>query len=597
MEDRRTMCTRLLFALFLIVPVSAAVGQQTAGTSMTSLALNITFPAHNDTFALEKVRVAGATDPAASVWISDKPVRVYPHGAFVSRVSLQAGMNQIIIRAEKDGQAANDVLYLFRPPEWESNPDTPTAIDNRLLQPAEDFWLLPGDYLQVKFKGSPNGTATFSVDKQRKNVPMTELDSTMAYGLRGVYNGVLKMNPAEANRAYRITVELRGVDGKRVKAELPGKLYILEDAVPLVGMTRDETNIWNAPSGGSPMGFLQDSIRLQIVGKLPSRYKIRLSNSQFAYVNAADVTVLPLGTPLPVTAVSSPSIVLQKEWYDLSMSVETPVPYLVQQSIDPPGLDLYLYGAVQGSQWTTYPNGSTAIKRILWSQPEENVLKIHVDLEQKQQWGYRVSYEGKQLNWYIRRAPKISAAPDSPVKGLNFALDAGHGGEEPGAVSPTGIQEKNVNLTYAKYLADMLRQAGANVTLTREDDTTMTLRQRVEKARQSEAHLFLWLHNNSVGSASDAALTRGTSTYFTIPQNQDLAWTVYPHLVSLGLSPFGRVFSSYYVTRATDMLVVLVEGAFMSNPEDEQLLGSNEFLRKLAGAVFTGVEDFLAKQR
>ncbi len=591
------MRTRLLLILCLSIHVVAVTARQTAGSSTEALSLNITFPAHNDTFALEKVRIAGATDPAASVWINDKRVRVYPHGAFVSRVRLQAGMNQVIIRAEKNGQAANEVLYLFRPAEWESNPDTPTTIDNRLLQPAEDVWLLPGDYLQVRFKGSPKGTATFTVEKQRKGLPMTELDSTMAEGLRGVYNGIIKLDPAEANRAYRITVELRGADGKKAKAELPGKLYILEDGVPLVGMTKDETSLWNAPSGGAPMGFLQDSVRMQIVGKLPSRYKIRLSNSQFAYVNAADVTVLPLGTPLPVTAVSSPSIVLQKEWYNLSMSVDTSVPYLVQQSIEPPSLDLYLYGAVQGSQWTTYPNGSTAIKRILWSQPEENVLRIHVDLEQKQQWGYRVAYEGRQLNWYIRRAPKISAAPDSPVKGLTFVLDAGHGGEETGAVSPTGLCEKDVNLTYAKYLAELLRQAGANVILTREQDTTMTLRQRVEKARQADAHLFLWLHNNSVGSASDAALTRGTSTYFTIPQNQELAWTIYPHLVGLGLSPFGRIFSSYYVTRTTDMLVVLVEGAFMSNPEDEQLLGSNEFLFKLAKAVFAGVEDFLAKQR
>lgn len=124
----------------------------------------------------------------------------------------------------------------------------------------------------------------------------------------------------------------------------------------------------------------------------------------------------------------------------------------------------------------------------------------------------------------------------------------------------------------------------------------MTLADRIEIARQANTHIFCWLHNNSIGAASDPAAVRGTSTYFTIPQNQALAWTVYPHLLKLGLSPFGRVQSDYYVTRQTDMLIVLVEGAFMSHPEDEMLLADENFLDKLARAVFKGLEEFCQKQ-
>lgn len=121
----------------------------------------------------------------------------------------------------------------------------------------------------------------------------------------------------------------------------------------------------------------------------------------------------------------------------------------------------------------------------------------------------------------------------------------------------------------------------------------MTLPQRIEIARKANAQIFLWLHNNSVGISSDAAAVSGTSTYFTIPQNQALAWKVYPRLLELGLNPFGRIYATYFITRQTDMLILLVEGAFVSNPEDEMRLMQDEFLYKLARAVFSGLKDFL----
>ncbi len=259
-------------------------------------------------------------------------------------------------------------------------------------------------------------------------------------------------------------------------------------------------------------------------------------------------------------------------------------------------LVLTVYGAHLASQWITYPEKDSTIKMIRWQQPSADVFKLFVHLNQRQQWGYRVKFAPNRMILEIRKAPEIAKPPQSPVAGLIFALDAGHGGIEEGAVGPTGLMEKNVNLIYAKKLAALLDSAGAKVVLTREADVQMSLADRVEKARQANAHFFCWLHNNSVGATSNAALVRGTSTYFTIPQNQALAWTIYPYLLDIGLIPFGRVQSDYYVTRQTDMLTVLVEGAFMSHPEDEMLLMQDAFLDKLARAVFKGLEEFCRKQ-
>ena len=559
--------------------------------------LLITYPAKHDTFSLPRVRIAGCTSPSAQAWINDDSVKVYESGAFVGRVPLRPEMNLVTIRAEDSTGVATDTLFIYRPPPLPVSPESPTEIDIRYLRPSSDVWLLPGDFLEVRFKGSPGGTAKFSVGKLGKSIPMTELSPVEADGMIGIYSGILRIPNIKAMRGSVIEFELRGVDGKRVKVKSRAVVRVLAPDTPCIGETTEETYLWNAASGGTITCSQSQGVRLHIIGQIGEFYKVRLSGNEVGYVNATDVKLLREGTPLPCVFVSSPSIAVNKEWIKLIMHLRTKCPIKVEQSLDPAALELYIYGGRQGPQWTTYPNIDIPVKMITWHQIKEDVLKIRVELDQKQQWGYRVGYEGNNLVLAIRRTPKIAPPPASPVNGLTFALDAGHGGEELGAVGPTGLMEKDVNLIYTKMLAQMLEDSGANVVLTRTEDVQMSMRERMDIAREAGAHIFIWLHNNSVGAASNAAAVRGTSTYFTVPHNQDIAWTMYPHLVEIGLVPFGRVFSSYYVTRQTDMLVFLVEGAFMSHPEDEMLLMDEGFLEKMARAVFEGIEDFLAKQR
>jgi N-acetylmuramoyl-L-alanine amidase len=144
-------------------------------------------------------------------------------------------------------------------------------------------------------------------------------------------------------------------------------------------------------------------------------------------------------------------------------------------------------------------------------------------------------------------------------------------------------------------LAQILTDAGAIVIMTRVSDTTMSLKSRADIARENNAHILIWLHNNSIGSSSDPEFVKGASTYYTHAQGMPFAIYVYPELVDLGLKQFGRVHRTYYITRQTDFIVFLVEGAFMSNPEDEIFLMDEKNLKKLAQAVYDGMEQYLMK--
>ncbi len=587
------MKARVGTVLFVLLTALLAWAQGEQGKAGNML--RITFPAQRDTVEVPRLRIAGSTLPQARVKINGRAVRVYPSGAFVGRVDLAPGVNQIVVQAEDTSSSAADTLFVYRIPPLPISPSSPTQIDTNLVEPTVEMVLSNGDLLRVRFKGSPGGRAKFTIDHLCKDVPMVELAPEEADGMVGIYQGMLRIKAERSLRPVPVRYELRGADGKKAKAESKGQISVWEGDVPLVAEAVTETPMWNAPQGGAILWTLPAGIRVEVTGKIGSRYRARLSPQDVAWLNVADMRMLPLGTGVPRAVVSSMTYSVLSDRVQLILDMNGRVPFRVEQSLNPAFLDVYLYGAHQAGQWLTYPEEQAVVERVTWSQPAQGVYRLRVELEQKQQWGFHAFYGDRGLVLEVRRPPRIAKPPQSPVAGLTFVLDPGHGGDEPGAISPTGLMEKDVNLKWAKALALLLRAAGARVVLTREDDRTLSLKERVQIAQQAGGHIFVMMHNISVCVCSDP-FVRGTSTYYTQPHSQDLAWTVYPRLRELGLQGFGKVFSSYFITRQTDMLYFLVEGAFMSNPEDEMLLLKDSFIEEMAKAVFMGLEDFLHKQ-
>ena len=273
------------------------------------------------------------------------------------------------------------------------------------------------------------------------------------------------------------------------------------------------------------------------------------------------------------------------------MQINRPMPFFIKQSEHPLKLELQVIGAQQASHWITYPNGVVDIKNLSMNQTGGHIFQLTLELEQEYNWGYRCYYQDGALHFLIRRPPFIN--PDNPLDGLKIAIDPGHGGDEIGAISPLGVKEKDINKQWADTLAELLRAGSAQVIKTRQGDETVSLPQRIKTAEAADALLFISLHNNGVTPFGNALGASGTSTYFTLPQNRDLAWAIYPHMVELGLQPYGRIYNSYFVTNSTSFLTTLVEGGFLTNPYEEQKLSDPDFIRQMARAVYNGIVDFI----
>ena len=222
--------------------------------------------------------------------------------------------------------------------------------------------------------------------------------------------------------------------------------------------------------------------------------------------------------------------------------------------------------------------------------------------------GWGIFYDAAKEVVYINSK---SSSPPSPLPdrqtaaesiestrllGKTICLDPGHGGSDCGAVGPTGTQEKDNTLAISLLLRERLEKNGAVVVMTRDADKDVSypdstadeeLGARVDIANESGADIFISIHNDSFTNSSAA----GTTTFhYGDNEAVRLAGQVQKCLVDeLGTRDRGSRFASFYVIRYTDMPAILVEVAFISNPEEELLLASVDGRCKAAESIFQGV--------
>ena len=221
------------------------------------------------------------------------------------------------------------------------------------------------------------------------------------------------------------------------------------------------------------------------------------------------------------------------------------------------------------------------------------------------------------------------------------ALDPGHGGEDPGAIGPTGLREKDVVLAIALQLRERLNALpGMRVMMTRDADFFVPLHERVRKARRVQADLFVSIHADAffrpeargasvfalstsgatstaarwmaqrenaadqvggvnIGDVKDRQVLQAMLDMSTTAQIKDslmLGAEVLQHIGRVGRLHKRQVEQAgFAVLKAPDIPSILVETAFISNPEEEERLRDPAFRKELVDALSTGIRRYFAK--
>jgi len=235
-----------------------------------------------------------------------------------------------------------------------------------------------------------------------------------------------------------------------------------------------------------------------------------------------------------------------------------------------------------------------------------------------------------------RPAPQRSMQPG--MRPLVIAVDAGHGGQDPGAIGPNGNREKNVTLAIARELARQINATpGMKAYLTRDTDVFIPLNRRAVLARGAKADIFVSIHadaaenREATGSSVYVLSTRGASSqrarWLADKENAadliggvklasgDTLKSVLLDLTQSGqmkassdaanhvLGSMGSVgktrrveHANFAVLRTSDVPAMLVETGFISNPGEEQRLADRDYQRSLASAILDGVHAYFSRQ-
>lgn len=234
----------------------------------------------------------------------------------------------------------------------------------------------------------------------------------------------------------------------------------------------------------------------------------------------------------------------------------------------------------------------------------------------------------------------VSTPPSRMDRLIIIALDPGHGGEDPGAVGPSGLREKDVVLQVARQLRDAIdAQQGMRAFMTRDDDFFVPLHERVRKARRVQADLFISIHADafftpkargaSVFALSQGGATSATARWMARRENasdevggiaaagsdRDLVHALLDlstraqiqDSLKLGsevlrrIGNVGRLHKAqveqagFAVLKAPDIPSILVETAFISNPEEEAKLRDPAYQARLVTAIMGGVVRYFSR--
>lgn len=205
-------------------------------------------------------------------------------------------------------------------------------------------------------------------------------------------------------------------------------------------------------------------------------------------------------------------------------------------------------------------------------------------------------YRPPMLNPATKRPapPRPKPPADRRLVGRSIVIDPGHGGRDPGALSPIGLCEKRVNLAVATELAWLLKQRGADVAMTRTADRFVELDDRAAIANRVRPDLFVSIHADSAANP----LARGFSVYVARCaswKSKAAAKKVVCALESTGLSNRGVRRANFRVLVATACPAVLVEMGYLSNWCEARLLADAAFDRRIARALADGVTAALVR--
>ena len=228
--------------------------------------------------------------------------------------------------------------------------------------------------------------------------------------------------------------------------------------------------------------------------------------------------------------------------------------------------------------------------------PDKAGIRIYLPLRQESLVNTYMGSDGKSVKIVLKETARskrqLFNKPVANVPCKRILIDAGHGGTDYGAIRGD-INEKDIVLDVAKLVQKDLTKLGHTVIMTREDDTYVSLQDRVDISEKENADIFISIHVNS----SVKPEIEGVETHYYHQESIDLAQAVHESLIT-NLKSFDRGLfkSKFYVINHTTMPAILCEIGFISNEDEQKLIITDKRKKQTADAIVEGVLRYFGQE-
>ena len=528
-----------------------------------------------DTTYASTINVLGMGPKNSVIKVQDRKYPIYSSGEWAAQLNLINGDNPFTFTV-KDQSISGNIFKKERP---EATPITTAIAKDVTITPGNDMLVRKGDVVNIKLSSVIGAQITW-LDGQ-KLFPVDE---------QGTYQGSYTIQ--ENDKTFDSPVKIKiTIPNQTAEQEVKCNIKVISDKTPIIAKTLPDAylnyGLGTDRLGGTKINYLSEGVLLQIIGRVNNMFKVQLSKNTIAWIPQDYVQLMPEGTFVP-SSLSGSWSVMGRDGYDyVTIGLSQRLPYTITEDPDRSRISIDIYGAACNTNWVTQKNYSM-VKNVSYTQVQDDILRINIDLNDPQIWGYSVYYQGNSL------VAKIKYRPASlKLKDLTIAVDAGHGNPWNGAITTSGVKEQDLTYDMALHIKEVLEKKGAKVIMTRPTEEQQDMSERKRLAREGNADIFVSIHCNAGGSPFAA---KGTSTYYRHLSHKKLSVDILNSLLEMNVNNFGNIGNfNFTLNQPTEYISVLVETLFLSTPEDSAKILDKEFRDEMMDRVVWGIEKFLSE--
>ncbi len=555
--------------------------------------LAISYPAGDVSVTDGSVFLMGTSDPEQPLTLDGEEVeRTASGGSWGVYKKLEQGKNTFTLR---QGERSASVTITRYTPSGTASPIS--GIQEGTIFPRYSCGVDSDEELTLSCMGPAGATITATLGE--RSIPLVQANAS-SDGTPAAFRGTLTLSPEDydPNRTAKIgpVTYLLTYGGKSTTYQSQGEVYVAGRNVPLaVENTAQLSAVLTNPDDDESItgtlkpgarAYVEETVRTSRSGVITLAYKLRGGG----YILAGTPTMGPMvqvleGAPKLSMEIGEVSTGLGEDG-SLTITLGEGTPAITTTRTED-SLVLDCRETTAG-ELTRLTNGFI---RTASAEETEAGARITLRLEPAGElWGYDLYYQDGKTMLYLKPAPKRGDTFGKPLSGVSVMLDAGHGGSDPGAMGvagESGPAEAQLNLAVTQALKYRLEQLGASVSLTRADDSQISLYQRVDAATEVRPDIFLSVHHNSGVLTGNMNQARRMECYYFEDISQPFAQALMDRLPGmLGRPGTEPEQARYYVTRQTANPAVLLEVGFMVNPlEYEECINPVNILKTACGAA------------